>query len=423
MEFSKTIYKRLLAGVKWSLVSTIVNKGAVVLLTLLASQQLSVKDFATYGIALGALAIAQSVSSLSIGSSITRLIAKYLESDDQMTSSIVIIGALTAALTTVIGGFFILIWHQKSDFSSDMRMLMYLEMILFLLVQRGVLNGVLSGLEAWRPLAISNISIGLCFLILGYFKVVTPSLINFFLINLIGNSVGVIMMFSQILYRIGLPKLKNARVSTLKKDVWKQLFGLSVKTFILGLIPSILYFIVQSGLANMDVTGTLLANFIIVWQLSNMVLIIPSVMARSYIPVVVRMINDSQEDNLFLLIKKLAIPGFSVALFFSLGLMLLGSFALDLYRPNSSETIQSISLNIFVLWALISSLVITVEFIAVAIDRLLFPIIYRLLAAFVIVLGVHLFSRGELNYVGYVYVFASSFQLILLSRAVISGKI
>lgn len=415
---------RLIRGAIWSIASTVLGKGGLVVLTALAASNLSVLEFSRFGMMLGVVAVAQALATLSMGSAATRTIAAYRLDDPARAWRMGRAAMISTCVTASCGACGLLIWLLASERIEDLGpdATIAVTVIVLGLVLRGVLGGVVAGFEAWRAVATSNVLAGATMVIGGFATPENVGLAWFLGVHAISQIIAVTV--------IGSVAFKQLRTLSLKVDqrrtdaaTWRELWAFSLPTFMLGAVPSIAYVIVQHWLEQADATGMALAIFVIAWQLGNMVLMIPSVMSRSFMPVVAGFNTPESVIVALRLVGRLAAPAVLVAAIAALPLLIAPKVLLSLYAPEYENDIACETLRWMAGWAMVAAATIGVEFVAVGRAEIRFALVTRL--AWLGVLLV-LLSSGiiqSVRDVAIAYMMVSVLQMVLLVASLLRGSL
>ena len=418
------IVQRLFRGASWSIASTIIGKGGVVVLTAFAGRELSIIEFSRFGMMLGAVALAQALATLSMGSAATRTIAANRFKDSARAWRAGRAAMLSTYATASLGAIGVLSWLLASgrDESIGVGASIVVAAIVLGLVLRGVLGGIVTGFESWRVVAASNSVAGMTMILGGLAAPDGIGTIWFLGVHATSQLAAVLVLgWYARLELAALNVISGERY--IDSSTWRVLWSLSLSTFVLGLIPSIAYFVAQHWLERFDTTGMALAIFTIVWQIGNMILMIPSVVSRSFMPVVAGLTAPNSISSALCLVVRLIVPGASIAVIAGLPFLIFPHIALSLYAPHYTTEIACQALCWMVGWAMVSAVTIGVEFIAVGRAEVRFALIARL--SWLGILLVLLFSNwvDSVGDIAAAYMMASASQVVLLLISLLRGHL
>lgn len=416
--------QRLFRGAVWSIASTVIGKGGVIVLTVLAARQLSILEFSRFGMMLGAVAVAQALATLSMGSAATRTIAAYRINDPARAWRMGRAAMLSTYATASFGAIGLLVWLLATGRVEGIGLgaSMAVACIVLGLVLRGVLGGIVTGFEAWRVLATSNIVAGVTMVIGGF---AAPAVIGpaWFLGVHATSQVTAVAVLGWCAHRQLRVLNVTANQRWIDAATWRALWSLSMSTFLLGAVPSVAYFAVQHWLDRSDATGMALAVFAIAWQLGNMVLMIPSVVSRSFMPVVAGLRKPESTVAALSLVGRLTAPGALIAAVAALPLLIAPHTVLSLYAPQYNSDIACETLRRMAVWAMVSAATIGVEFVAVGRAEIRFALVTRL-AWFGVLLALLFSGRVEsVSGVATAYMLASALQVVLLVVSLLRGSL
>jgi O-antigen/teichoic acid export membrane protein len=373
---------------------------------------------------LGAVAVAQALATLSMGSAATRTIAAHRLTDPARAWRMGQAAMLSTYATAGLGAIGMLVWLLASGRVEGIGIgaSMAVAVIVLGLVLRGVLGGIITGFEAWRVVAISNIVAGVTMVIGGFLAPANVGPIWFLGVHAASQVISVIAL--------GWSARSKLRGLNLEADqrridtaTWRVLWSLSLSTFVLGAVPSVAYFIVQHWLERADATGMALAVFAITWQLGNMVLMMPSVVSRSFMPVVAGLRTPESTIAALRLVARLTAPGALIAAVVALPLLVAPHTVLSFYAPQYATDSASEALRWMAGWAMVSAATIGVEFVAVGRAAIQFALVTRL--AWFGLLLTFLFSGwiDSVRGVAIAYMVASILQVALLVVSLLRGSL
>lgn len=418
------IVQRLVRGASWSTASTVIGKGGVAVLTVLASRELSTLEFSRFGMMLGAVAVAQSIATLSMGSVATRTIAAH-RLDDPVRAwrmgRAVMLSAFATAIFSAIG---LLAWLFISgrDEAIGIGASMTVAVIVLGLVLRSVLSGIVTGFESWRVVAASNSVSGVTMFVGGFVAPADVGPIWFLGVHATSQIAALVVLgwFSH-------NELRAFNVTADQRFIdtctWRILWTLSLSTSALGMVPSVAYFVVQHWIEQFDVTGMALSVFTIAWQLGNIILMIPSVVSRSFMPVVAGLNTPDSSLTALRLVARLTVPGALIAAIVGLPIIIAPHSVLSLYAPQYDTKIAIETLRLMAGWAMVAAVTIGVEFIAVGRAEVRFALVARL--SWFGVLLVLLFSNwvDSVSSVAAAYMLASALQVVILVVSLLRGNL
>lgn len=387
-----------------------------------AAQKLSTTEFATYGLALGAVAVAQTISTLSLGSAATRGIAAHREQNIAKAWRVLNTATILGLLTSALGGLAIAAWYGYTEKPNTIIISSLLACIVIGLVLRGIASGIAGGFEAWTYTAASNILAGGILVVCGALAP-NHAKIVWFLSGLALSQIGALAVFLMMLlsfYRSQRPPRAESRPTEESRN---DILKFSLPTFFLGMIPAVSYFYAQSKLNGSDHSGTTLASFVVVWQLANLAFLIPSVIARSFMPVVASLQMPNSRVATFALAIRLAAPGAMLGLIIAVPLALFPEYALSIYAKKYATPQSSTALVWMSTWAIVASAAIGIEFFAVSRAKIKFTLQARASGLFLLAILLSAGNCLETECVAKYFFYSSLLQLTLLFFGLWSGKL
>lgn len=340
--FSETT-KRILKGSFWSLLGSVLSKFLVLLSTILVSRLLGKETYGQLGIIRTTIQLFLAFSAFGIGTTASKYIAEYRNTNKYETSKIYLISNIFAlTMATIISLIVILLApiiatksFQSPELTDEIRIAGF---ILFFSTLNGAQTGTLAGFEDFKSIAKASVVSGVAEIIL----VVTGSILGGLKGTLLGF--GFAYFIAWMYYSYCISKHFHWITNNLKcilKSLKLQDFAIIYKFSLPIAISSILsipaiwwtktYLVRNCGFGAM-------ASYTVAEQWRTQLLFIPSAISQVMLPILSSMNYTGNQKDKVNAIKINLIINISISLILCLVILLVGKYIVKAYGSDYNNT-------------------------------------------------------------------------------------
>lgn len=284
----------------WALSGSLINRGINFFAISFIAKQLGPKLFGEYNVVQTTIGLFGTVSGLGLGLAATKLIAEWRTKEKNTLGEIIgnlyLISILISLIVFLI--FFILSTWVSIEILENQSLIILFKITAAIVVFdsiNGVQNGILSGYEKFKVIAIINLITGLItaiLLITGtlYYNILglTFSLLIVRLLTVLITSIYIkdILILEETSVRI-----------KFKKEVLKSIFSISIPSFLSSMATSPVNWIATTIFVNQPYGYSSLGTFNVVNQLRQLVLFLPDSAGKVSIPKLANAYGNNEEKR------------------------------------------------------------------------------------------------------------------------------
>lgn len=333
------IGKRILSGTIWSLTGVALGKFIVLISGILCARILGKIEYGEFGMIRSTVNVFVALGISGIGLTATKYIASYKEKNKELIPSIYRLtnsfGNFMAISTTVLIFFLAPIIASKTlespYLTNDIRCG---AILLFFTVLNGVQNGILSGFENFKAIALNTFWGALVESILmlfgAYFWGVSGAIIGFgcgFIAIYILNKIS-------ITKTLNLHKIELADSKIIKKD-FKLLYKFSLPATLSSLMVGPVFWIVRTILVR-DAGYGEVAIYEAADQWKIIILFIPAAVSNIVLPILSSLVDD-KKDKYWKVLYFNIILNASITLILTIIVCLCGNWIMGLYGKGFTD--------------------------------------------------------------------------------------
>ena len=345
------VTKDILKGSFWVFSGTACSKVLILLSTIIVAHILTQDEYGQLGIIRTTILLFISLSSFGIGTTATKYIAQYKNSDVVQTLKMYLISnifAMSAAVfvSVLIFAFAPLIANKSLNAPYLINDVRVGAIILFFSLINGAQSSTLSGFEDFKSLAKTNILSGVSQIILlsigaAFFKV-TGAIIGF------GLSFGIASVYNMYHISKHIRALNGSLYDTfkmLKLSDFKIIYQFSLPIALTSWIDMPAYWWAKTVLVKQCGFQSM-ATYDIADQWRSQILFIPGIIAQVILPIFSRAISKNDKKTLRSAMKTNLKLNISISCVLTLCLIILSPFILKMYGPEYKNTIPLILLAV-----------------------------------------------------------------------------
>lgn len=333
---SSDIGKRIASGAFWSIAGSVVSKFIVLLSGIVCAHVLTKQEYGEVGLIRSTISMFVVFGSAGLGLTASKYISQYRKDSPERIPSIFLLtngfawvsGAVMAVAILLLAPYISAELLHAEHLTNTIRVGAFL---LFVTILNGAQNGVISGFEDFRAVAINTFIGSLCesvFMVLGaYLYGVLGAIIGYgvgYISLYIANQISIKRIFKKISIAI-------SRNSFNKDDI-ALLFTFSLPAMLSSIVVTPTYWIIKTLLVN-NTSFEELAMYEVADQWKTICLFIPNALSSILLPILSSLHNENGNQFWKVLKINLYLNG-SVSLFIAVLLMALSPFILKLYGSS-----------------------------------------------------------------------------------------
>ena len=357
---SSALKRRILGGALWSIVGASSAKFIVLIASIVCANILGNAKFGELGIIRSTISMFVALGSLGLGITATKYIAEYKEKDKEKVSSIYYLSTSFAMVIGIVLSVSVILF---SGYISDVVLkASYLNqevciggILLFATIINGVQNGILSGFEKFKSIALNTLvssCVEACFIIIGaYYWSVSGAVL--------GYGLGILTL--SILNHISVKKafMANEIDISLKKWNFKGasiLYKFSIPAALSAFIVTPSYWIVKTLLVRFEGFSQLgIYEASDQWRI--IVLFIPAALSQIVLPILANEIHQGKKGNYIEALKINLLINFSIALLLAICISIFSPFIMKAYGHGFNTNLPLILLAFSTVFSSIASVI------------------------------------------------------------------
>lgn len=294
------IVKRIANGAFWSLVGTAVAKAILLLSSIALAHILGVAKYGELGLVRSTVNMFVCLGTVGMGVTATKYISQYLQKDNILVSKIIKLTSLFAFISGVIIAFIIYLFSdpiaqytsQTVNISAEIKIG---TVILCATVMNGAINGILSGFEDFKHIAVNTFASSIIESILiiagAYYYGVVGALLGYglgtfslLLLNILSSSKN--------LKRNGI----NISSANLKIEDFKILYKFSLPAALSSFLVAPTFWIIRTLIVKFDGMASL-GIYEMADQWKIIILFIPSALSNIVLPILSSKTSDDTKKD------------------------------------------------------------------------------------------------------------------------------
>ena len=290
--------KRIASGAFWSILGTASAKAIVLVAGIICANILGKTSYGELGIVRSTISLFIVFGTAGLGVTATRFIAKYKKDDREKVESIIGITSLFSLITATIITILVFLYAEKISTNtlnnSELKQsIQFASIILFATILNGVYNGINTGFENFKNIAIntlcSSIIEAVLIIIGAYYWGVNGAVIGY------GIGIFFLMLFNFITARKTLAQIKG-EISFLKikKNDISILYEFTIPAALSSFLVAPAYWVVRTLLVHYKDYGEL-GIFEAAEQWRIIILFIPSALSYIILPIL-STYTDNEKD-------------------------------------------------------------------------------------------------------------------------------
>ncbi|MBO7611909.1 MAG: oligosaccharide flippase family protein [Elusimicrobia bacterium] len=327
------LVKRISNAAKWSFIGAICQNALMLLIGIVCIHILGKETFGKLGIIRSTIQIFIVLGAVGMGSTATKFIAEFRSKDLNNLKSIYSIVNIISFCTGLISLLFVLLLAPKiAVYLKDYSLTSSIRiggLLLFFTIINSVQNGILSGLEQFKQIALNTIigSIAefICIILGAYFFSLYGALLGY------GIGFIVLSLLNHISVRKNLKSLDvKFSFNTVHLKLLKKLIFFSIPLMFSSLLVAPVMWFAQSIVAR-STNFSEIAIYSVADQWRMVLLFVPSALSRIVLPILSNLYSDNNMISYLKALKYNIILNMSTTIISFIGLLLFSSFLLKLY--------------------------------------------------------------------------------------------
>jgi O-antigen/teichoic acid export membrane protein len=316
---------RLARGAFWSVIDTGFTRGSALIISIVVARTIGREHFGQFGIVQSTIGLFGLFAGLGMGVTATKYVAELRQSDPLRTGRILGLSMLLAAVgSLVICAVLVVIapWLSRTTLASAAEVGSLLRVgcgLLFFYVLNGALCGALYGFEAFKPVAIVDIVVG----IVGCGVVIVGVLIDGVRGAILGLVVGVAMQFLGYSFCLR-RELQNHNLSIIYKGCfaeWSVLAKFSVPALLAGAMTGPANWVCSAIVVNQPAGYAQMGLFNAANQWRGAIMLLPLTLSTPFLPVLSSLFGKERRKYSKVLLTGIAV-NVSLALIVATGVIL-----------------------------------------------------------------------------------------------------
>jgi O-antigen/teichoic acid export membrane protein len=316
---------RIANGAFWSLFGALISRGLTLISSIIIARFLGTKGFGEFGVIQSTIGMFGMFAGLGLGMTATKYIAQYRESDKIKTGRIISLTLFVAIIASAIISLVLFIispWLAYTTLKAPYltSSLQIGSVYLFMLSITGLQNGILSGFEAFKAIAIRSVISGL-----STFPLMVSGVYFFGLNGAVWGLVGSSIL-NVILNNIEIKKIANSQNFKIKlDDCMKEKYILhefALPAFLGGVMVGPVNWICNTILINQTNGYSEMGIYNAAYQWLIIILFVPGTLAGIILPLLTNLNQNENSKNYFRVLKYNIIINILIATVISITIIL-----------------------------------------------------------------------------------------------------